>query len=305
MPFVTDYYGITGPVLFANVDVASDNFRFLDPHAVRLTGAMQPFASEALHCVDTFLGEIVRCVISPVPGDHRRGEALLKRFREPWETRLGMSAKGYHGHGGGEDVGSWIWTAMSTDLVALVHVGVLEHLEDLPMFIDGIDRDITSDVTTRIMFAPLARFTESMLLKHPEFTSNGHKAKTVISQVWDPSTLEWTEEQFTLPVADGKPLLLVPAAWTRRNLLMSATRFYEKTVLDFAQIERAVRGSDGKLIKTPKDELAKIKGLGRGRNTNVRLTLEAFEKNENLIEYFKAFVALKFERPEEDDAVAA
>jgi hypothetical protein len=305
VPFITDYYGIKGPVPFANVDVASDNFLFLDPHAVRLTGAPQPFAGEALHCVDTFLAEIVRCVISPAPADRRRGEALLQRFKEPWETRLGMSTKGYHGHGGAEDVGTWIWTALTTDLAALVHVGVLERLEDLPMFVEGIDRDITSDVTTRIMYAALARFTESMLAKYPEFTAGGHKAKTVTSQVWDPSKLEWAEEQFTLPVADGKPLLLVPTAWTRRNLLMSATRFYEKTVLDFAQIERAVMGSDGKLIKTPKDELAKIKGLGRGRSTNVRLTLEAFEKNENLIAYFKAFVAFKFERPEVDDPAAA
>lgn len=305
VPLVSNYYGIAGPVPFADVDVSCDNWLFLDPHAVRLTGAPEPFASEAIHSVDTFLGEIVRCVVSGDPVLHRRGESLLQRFREPWETRLGMSSKGFYGHGGGEDVGTWIWKALVTDLMALVRVGVLEHLEELPMFVDGVDRDITSDIATRIMFAPLARFTESMIAKYPEFTAGEHRARTVACQVWDPTTLDWTEEPFTLPVAGGKPLLLVPVAWTRRALLMSATRFYEKAVLDFAQLEQAVVGSDGKLIKTPKDELMKQAGLGRGRNTNIRLTLKAFAQDENLIAYFKSFVAAKFDRNDNDGEAAA
>lgn len=275
--------------------------KLVHEHGFRLTGAPEPFASEAIHSVDTFLGEIVRCVVSGDPVLHRRGESLLQRFREPWETRLGMSSKGFYGHGGGEDVGTWIWKALVTDLMALVRVGVLEHLEELPMFVDGVDRDITSDIATRIMFAPLARFTESMIAKYPEFTAGEHRVRTVACQVWDPTTLDWTEEPFTLPVADGKPLLLVPVAWTRRALLMSATRFYEKAVLDFAQLEQAVVGSDGKLIKTPKDELMKQAGLGRGRNTNIRLTLKAFAQDENLIAYFKSFVAAKFDRNDNDN----
>lgn len=304
MPFITKYYGIAGPVPFADVNVSSDNWLFLDPHAVRLTGSPEPFSSEAIHSVDTFLSEIVRCVVSGDPTLHRRGEALLQRFKEPWETRLGMSSTGFFGHGGADDVGTWIWNALVTDLMALVRVGVLEHLEELPMFVEGVDRDITSDVTTRIMFAPLARFTESMVKKYPEFETNGHEVRKVKCQVWDPTALEWDEDEFTLPVADGKVLLLVPTAWTRRTLLMSATRFYEKAVLDFAQLEQAVVGSDGKLLKTPKDELMRQEGLGRGRNTNIRLTLRAFTKDENLIAYFKAFVALKFTRDDEDEVAA-
>lgn len=305
MPFVSDYYGIKTPMPFANVDVSSDNWLFLDPHAVRLTGCPQPYANEAIHCVDTFLTEIVRCVISGEPALFRRGEALLKRFKEPWETRLGMSSTGFHGHGGADDVGTWIWNALTVDLVTLVRVGILRHLEELPLFVDGVDRDITSDVTTRIMFAPLAQFTESMITKYPEFTMNEHHVRKVTCQVWDPASLEWGEKEFTLPVADGKPLLLIPTAWTRRTLLMSATRFYEKSVLDFAQIERAAPSSANKLIKTPKDQLMKQTGLGRGRSTNTRITLEALAKDENLIAYFKAFVASKFDQDDENGLAAA
>lgn len=309
MSLISKYYGITGPLPFADVDVSCDNWLFLDPHAIRLMGAPEPFASDAVRSMDTFLAEIVRCVTSGDPALSRRGEALLQCFREPWETRLGMSSKGFFGHGGGDDIGTRIWNALVTDLMALVRVGILQHLEDLPMFVEGVDRDITSDVSTRIVFAPLARFTEAMVQRYPEFTSGGRAVRKVRCQVWDPDALEWAEEEFSLPVADGKVLLLVPASWTRRNLLMSATRFYKTAVLDFAQIERAVLSSDGKLIKTPKDKLEKQAGLGPSRSTNVRLTLEALAKDENLIAYFKAFVAAKFERPDDanddDDAAAA
>lgn len=301
MTTVTDHYGIAGSVPFANVDVHDDNFLFVDPHAVRLAGVPRPFAADALHCIDTFLGEVVACVVSSDPARRRRGEALLQRFKEPWETRLGMSSEGFRGHGGADDAGTRIWDALNTDLRAFVRLGVLKRLEDLPLFIEGIDRDITSDVTSRIMFRPLARFTEAMVARFPEFSSTGHVVRAVSCQVWDPATLDWVEETFDLPSVDGDALLLVPDAWARRSLLMSATRFYDKSVLDFAQMEQAVPGPKGKLIKTPKDELSKQQALARGRQTNIQVTLRALDENEDLLAIFKEFVASKYEPPVEGD----
>lgn len=305
MPNITEYYQIAGPVPFTNVDVSTDNLLFLDPHAVRLSGAPEPFASDAVRCMDTFLSEVVRCITARDPAAARRGEKLLQHFNEPWETRLGMSSSGYLGHGGAEDVGSAIWKALTENLFALVQVGVLKHLDELPMFVEGIDRDITSDLTTRLMFEPLGRFTESMLHAYPQFKTGSHKTQQVTRRVWNPDTVNWDEATIELPVADGRPLLLVPTGWARRHLLMSATRFYDKAVLDFAQIESAVLSSNGKLIKTPKDALEKQSGLGRGRSTNLRLTLRALERDENLVAYFKAFVASKYDRPNDEDTAAA
>lgn len=305
MPTITEHYQITGPVPFTNVDVSTDNLLFLDPHAVRLSAAPAPFASDAIRCMDTFLAELVRCITADDLAAARRGEELLQRFNEPWETRLGMAALGYLGHGGAEDIGTAIWKALTEDLLALVQVGVLKHLEELPMFVKGVDRDITSDLTTRLLFEPLGRFTEAMLHAYPQFKAGSHETQQVTRRVWNPDTVDWDEATFELPIADGKPLLLVPTYWARRHLLMSATRFYEKAILDFAQLERAVLGSDGKLIKTPKDVLEKQTGLGRGRSTNLRLTLRALEHDENLVAYFKTFVASKYDQPRDEGATAA
>jgi hypothetical protein len=304
MTKISHYYGIAGSLPFVDVELSEDNFLFVDPHAVRLSGTPQPFASNAVRCGDTFLGEVLSCVISGAPADMRRGEDLLRHFTEPWETRLGMSSAGFHGHGGADGVGSMIWDTINGDVEALVRITALKQLEDLPLFVEGIDRDITSDVTTRIIFEPLGRFTEDMVARYPEFTSNGHTLKTVTKQVWDPNTLAWTTAEFTLPVVDGKVLVLVPVDWARRNLLMNATRFYETSVLSYVQFKRAVRMSDGKLLKTPKDRLAKQPGLGRGRDTNRRVTLDAFDDAEDLLASFKAFVASKYVRATPRDSAA-
>lgn len=293
MVSIASYYGISGSLPFEDIDVAADNGLYLDPRAVRLRGAPQPFASEAVHCADTFLDEVKGCITAGTAASLARGEALLQSFPEPWETRLGMSASGFAGHGGSDEVGSWIWDALTTDLRAFVTVGVLHQLEDLPMFVGGVDKDMTSDLTTRIMFSPLARFTEAMVARFPEFTAGTHVLETVRRQVWDPTTADWTEEAFTLPVAEGKPLMLVPKGWARKNLLMSSTRFYDKAVLDYAQQEGAVLLPGGKILKTSKDELRKRADLRPGRGTVIRVTKRALDENTDLVKVFKVFVDSK------------
>ena len=291
---ISEHYSVHSPVPFADVDVASDNRLFLDPHAIRLSGTPQPFADEAIGALDRFLLEIVRCVVSPDPAQRRRGERLLQHFKEPWETRFGLSAAGYFGHGGADDIGARIWEGMADSLPALIEIGVLSRLEQLPLFIEGVGNDITSDITTRITFAALARFTESVLADFPEFSRDGHHTKVFECQVWNADSLAWDEQRFTLPVADGRALLLVPREWARATLLMSPRRYFEKTILDFAQAETTVLGADGTVFKTNKDDLKKLDWLAPGRGTNIRVTLEAHAKDEDLIANFEAFVASKF-----------
>lgn len=305
MPTITAHYGITGPVPFVDVEVTTDNRLYVDPHAIRLRNTPQPFADQALECVDTFTHKVTDSIIKGTAASRHRGERLLQRFVEPWETRLGMSAEGFHGHGGADVVGTWIWDVLNDDVEALVRVGVLKQIEDLPLFVEGVDRDITSDITTRIIFGPLARFTELMIDTYPQFSSAGHKVQTYRKQIWNPITGDWDEADMVLPVVDGKPLMLVPREWARPTLLMSATRYYETSVLSFAQLEQAVRASDGRLIKTPKDRLKKQSGLGRGRGTNMRITMRAFENAEDLLASFKAFVAERLDKNDSDEQSAA
>ena len=291
MRSITAHYGIVGTVPFLDIDVRVDNKMFVDPHAIRLQDPHAPYVAQANHATETFFLEVAKSALSR---DHSRGLYLLQHFEEPWETRLGLARQGFRGHGGADDVGTWIWESLINDLEALLRIGLLRQIEDLPMFVNGIDRDITSDITTRIIFSALADFTAEIVHRYPEFSSGAHRLEAFQRQVWDPIGLAWTYKQVMLPVAAGKPLLLIPRDWARPTLLMSAGRYYETSVLGFAQLEQAVVLNSGKLLKISKDDLKLQAALGRGRVTNLRVTQRAQDNEEDLISQFKAFVDSRY-----------
>lgn len=291
---ITDHYQINRPVPFADLDVDCDNPKVLDAHAIRLSAAPQPYVQDTVRCFDTFFDTISRGAMSTSAAARKHAKDLLKHFEEPWETRLGMAASGFAGHGGSDDVGSWIWDAMCTDLEALLQVGILKHLEELPLFVEGVGHDITSDITTRISFGPLADFTADMLLQYPEFTAGSHKVGNFQRQVWDANNRTWTQRTVTLPLVDGKPLLLMPSSWVRDTLLMHAGRFYETSVLSYAQDEQSVVTNGGKVIRTPKDRLKTQHGLRRSRDTIRAVTLRAESAGDDLVDIFRQFVADRY-----------
>lgn len=291
---ITAHYGIKGCVPFADVDVDCDNRKHLDAHAIRLLGSPQPFAQDAIHSLDSFFDTISRGAMSSNIADRNHAQDLLKQFEEPWETRLGMAKSGFAGHGGAEDVGACIWESMNTDLEALLRVGILKHTEELPLFVKGIGHDITSDITTRIVFGPLADFTSEMVSQFPEFTAAPHEVREFHRQVWDANNRRWVKNPLLLPVVNDKPLILMPAQWVRPTLLMNAGRFYKTSVLSYAQDEQAAILPNGKLLKTPKDRLCMQQGLARSRETIRTVTLRAQSDGTDLIEIFRQFIADKY-----------
>lgn len=107
--------------------------------------------------------------------------------------------------------------------------------------------------------------------------------------------MEWATADVELPVADGKELLLVPRDWARPILLMHAGRFYDKSVLDYAQFEQSSVTSSGKVLQPTKDVLREQQDLARGRATILKVTLRAHHNGEDLLRLFKSFVDKKYE----------
>lgn len=302
VPTVSRYFGLSGPLEFLDVDVATDNRLFIDPHAVRIERGPSPFARRARGCITTFFDEVLACVLGERT---EHGLYLLQHFNEPKETRLGMSKEGINGHGGASEIGSRVWHSLSTDLEALIRVGALKWVEDIPVFVEGVDKDITSDLTTRIIFEPLAQFTQAMTRKYPQFTSGGREARVFHRQVWSPRRARWVQKPLELPVASDKPLLLVPKYWARPRLLMSAGRYYGTSLLSYVQDDRAVVDPEtGKVIKEPKRALRRRREFERGLETILRVTQHATERNEDLLSRFRAFVDGRYVRLDDDEIVA-
>lgn len=293
MRTVKQYYGITGDVPFLDVAVDIDNRMFVDPFKIRMGLGPPSFARAANSCTSSFFDEITGAVVSSTAAKRARGLDLLQHFEEPRETRLGMSKTGFDGHGGADGVGQDIWDTLDGDAAVLVRVGVLHQIEDIPMFVPGIDKDITSDLTTRIIFGPLVDFTNDCVVKFPQL-AGGTGIQSFTRQVWDPVSLAWASRSVNLPTVDGRALVLVPKEWTTRHLLLNATRLYKTELLSHVQLERAVRTPKGKLLKTPKDRLEQDPLLHRGYDTIIRVVEEAHGKGTDIVENFKRWARQRY-----------
>lgn len=223
-------------------------------------------------------------------GDDLGAKRLLSQFKEPSETRLGLSKTSFQGRGGASEIGRRIANILTEDLRPLMEVGILKHLENLPLFVEGIDRDITSDIVTRIAFGALIDFTHEMMELYPQLREATVKAEY---QLWDRRTHSWVYKEVELPYINGAPILLVPESWTGKSLLMSADRYYNKTLLDWIQEKQTVMLPDGTIDRPTKDELRERGNIPPNRLTILRLTLEAYEVDIDLIERFTAFVVQK------------
>jgi hypothetical protein len=303
MSNVTTYYGLPKDVEFLDVDVAIDNRLYLDPYVVRLEKGPSPYGRSARALLADFFEEIFKCVISPAAGAQAKGLDLLQHFNEPKETRLGMSKGGIDGHGGDEEVGELIWESLSTDLRALIEVGVLKRVEHIPLFVEGVDKDITSDLTTRIIFEPLCKFTRAMMQKYPQFTAAPHQTEIFHRPFWDATQHQWAEKGFLLPIAEEDPLVLIPKRWVRPLLVLRSTRYYDTSLLSFVQEKVGTRDpKTGKLHAPPKWSLKRRKGLGPGAETVRLVTEEASSSfDRDLVDQFEAFARSRYDRLDDDE----
>lgn len=293
MRTVTQYYGITGDVPFLDVNVDNDNRLFVDPFKIRMGLGPTTFVNAANNCTASFFDEVTSAVVSADPVARARGLDLLQHFEEPRETRLGMSKFGFDGHGGGDGVGQDMWDTFDGDAGVLVRVGVLHQIEDIPLFVPGVDKDVTSDLTTRVVFQPLVDFTSDCIAMFPRL-AGGTGIRSFTRRVWDPQSLSWVQKSVDLPTVDDRPLMLIPEEWTTRNLLLNAGRLYDTELLSYVQNERAVRTAKGKLLKTSKDTLRKDPQLHPDYHTIIRIVEEAHGKGTNIVADFKRWASERY-----------
>jgi hypothetical protein len=281
MSRVTQHYGIKGPVPFLNVDVNTDNELFLDPNAIRIGKGTYAKRSHA-QLLD-FFGEILTCARSTSPAALAKGERLLQSMHEPNETRLGYSQGGAHGHAFADEMGSRLWEEIranrtlksGTGANYSIQTAVMSRLERVPLFIKRIDRDMISDLATRVVFNVLADFTADMMIQYPSL-ANG--ATTKSHKVWDSSASDLMDADLTLPTVSGKQLLLVPKEWVYWRLVMDPDAFYNRYATQVIQDEQTTYTSNGKANKPTKDSIKKQNRDLKG--TNVRQAVKYAEQHD-------------------------
>jgi hypothetical protein len=150
---------------FVDVDPDFDTPLFIDPYF--LGRCKTPWAEEANRTIYSFF----QILLTYLRSDQiDRAKAHFSHLHEPNETCLGLS----QGMPAGRGVGF-----MDTDRIfegllesRAMRTGLVEDLEDFRIFVEGIDKDKISDITTNIIRKHLFRFR---MLYHPSSFGTGQQ----------------------------------------------------------------------------------------------------------------------------------
>ena len=288
---VTQAFGLPKHVPFLDVFVDTDTPFVLDPSAVR--NSRHPLAVKARGCLESFFTEVIRCRDSATQADQHRGRQLLEDLHEPNQTRLGLTEDGSQGKAFGPEMGRRLWAELGTPVC---QTAALTSLEDLPLFVPRVGKDLTSDLTTRVIFGVLIEYTQDMMKDYPSLASG---AVTLPVRFWDPLQLEWHEEEVCLPFTFGKQLLVIPMDWTSGDIRMAPIPFYNNKATQTLQVEQTVT-HNGMELKPSKRLLKKQHPDVKKLNSSQTVTYLR-DHDRNLVQEFREDVDRGYEAmtPEE------
>ncbi|MER6220959.1 hypothetical protein ABT189_10235 [Streptomyces sp900105755] len=241
---VSEFYnlGRTQPTLdFVDVDIENDTPVYIDPSTLKKLSD-----DWALQCME-MLGTFFYSVLDGINhGDQGRVKELLIRLQEPNETHFGLSKGKSRGRALGPYLVRRICDNLSVSRAA--QSGLLEDLEDTALFIEGIGKDIVSDITTCVIRGMLISYTQAISSMYGIDLVEGVHC----GLAWDPRRREWEETYTRLPIAGGKPLLLVPKVIVRYDLLLTKKEYFRNHLAPALLTEEADKPTS-KLVRAAKE----------------------------------------------------
>lgn len=216
---VTEHFNLGATqsgVDFVDVDIDGDVPVYIDPASLRVQSGT--WVNACVATIQSYFEELLTAIRAD---DDVRIWNLIAPLQEPNETHLGVSQGKSRGRSlGGAKKAKELISNLQRSKAA--KSGFLRDLEDTALFVDGIDRDIISDITTCIIRQQLVEYTQGQCRFHdirmrPQ--TSGH--------VWNAAALQWDEDQFTdLPRAADDVLLLVPKSIVRVKLSAEKGEYY-------------------------------------------------------------------------------
>ncbi|MFI6155747.1 hypothetical protein ACIBCA_24030 [Kitasatospora sp. NPDC051170] len=214
---------------------------YIDPSTLKKLP--DEWARQCLVMLSTFFDTIVQ---SLGLGDDRGVRELLIRLQEPNETHFGLSRGKSRGRALGPYLVARICDNLSVSRAA--KSGLLADLEDTALFIDDIGKDIVSDITTCVIRGMLTSYTQSVSAMYGIPLVD----EVYCGLAWDSNRREWDASATRLPIADGKPLLLVPKVIVRHDLLLTKQEYFRNHLAPALFTAESDKPT-GKLIQAAKE----------------------------------------------------
>jgi hypothetical protein len=223
---------------FVDVSTSYDTPVYVDPYAIEIRNDI--WSAAASEHIRVFFTEVLTALRD---GDSARAINLMSHFQEPSETFLGVSR--------GKPKGRGVGRAQARQLIAAIQnsnafaTGLLSDLSEVALYVEGIDRDKISDLTTNIIRFLLVDYTQEQCDLYGIQTEryNGPAG-------WNLERKNWEARYVQLPFIDGSPILLVPKYIVRRRLSLDSQEFYNKQITDFLVSEHI--NANSSLVQTIK-----------------------------------------------------
>lgn len=218
---------------FIDIDIEKDIPLFIDPYRIsKLSG---PFIDEANGIINNYFSYLVELLAS---GKYQAARSIFVNLNEVNETCLGFSKDKPRSNGFGIKKSDDFFNAISHSKA--VSLGLLESLEDIKVFVDGVSSDRISDMTTNIIRKLLIEYTQNQCKIFNIPLTSG----VASGMYWDTNSRTWKQEYTDMLVINGKRYLLVPKIVVTYGDRLTAVDYYNHFVLNFLQSENIKNRSD-------------------------------------------------------------
>lgn len=224
----TEYFNINKEqkdLEFVDIYINADRKFFLDP--AKLLNYDDAMSIQMSNSIVKYFDKLLQFIRKE---DKLNSLRLLSGLKEPKEIYLGYATNGYIGNAVGGVKGEKIYKKLSESNA--VRTGLLTDLEESALLVEGINRDIISDITVTITKKYLIEFTQEQCKKYQV-----PMGKVKAGKIWDEKQDFWVEIESELPVYNDKPMILVPKKIVTDKLMLDSQDFYRNELLSFVQDE--------------------------------------------------------------------
>lgn len=209
---------------FVDVDIDGDLPLFIDP--IYISKANTPMINKMYSTLNNFFEYLMELINT---GNVIEARNIFMNLNEVNDIHLGLSKNEARGNGIGEKYQKEIFDNILN--TAQKHEGLLNQIQDIKIFVQGIDRDRISDMVSNIIKKELIEYTKQQCELNNIMLTPGVQT----GFFWDATKKSWENKLDDMLVINGKKIILVPRLIVSYAKQYTANKFVQHFALNYLQ----------------------------------------------------------------------
>lgn len=209
---------------FVDIDVDGDLPLFIDP--IYISKANTPMINKMYSTLNNFFEYLMDLINT---GNITEARSIFMNLNEVNDIHLGLSKNESRGNGIGKKYQKEIFDNILN--TAKKHEGLLNQIQDIKIFVQGIDRDRISDMVSNIIKKELIEYTKQQC----ELNNIRLTPGVQTGFFWNATTRSWENKLDNMLVIDGRRIILVPRLIVSYAKEYTANKFVQHFALNYLQ----------------------------------------------------------------------